>query len=64
METISVVITTKNEEEVIGNLLKSVEDQSYKNFEIILVDNNSTDRTTQIARTFDARVFDKGPERS
>ncbi len=64
METISAVITTKNEEEVVGDLLRSIKNQSCKNFEIILVDNNSTDRTTQIAKTFDARVFDKGPERS
>ena len=61
---ISVIVTTKNEEEVIGDLLSSIKNQSYKNFEIILVDNNSTDRTTQIAGAFGAQVFDKGPERS
>ena len=61
---ISVIVTTKNEEEVISNLLSSIKNQSHKNFEIILVDNNSADRTTQIAKTFDALVFDKGPERS
>jgi len=64
METISVVVTTKNEGKVVGNLLKSIKNQSYKNFEIILVDNNSTDRTTQITGAFGAQVFDKGPERS
>lgn len=37
METISAVITTKNEEEVVGDLLRSIKNQSCKNFEIILV---------------------------
>ncbi|NTW13968.1 MAG: glycosyltransferase [Candidatus Moranbacteria bacterium] len=63
---ISVIITTKNEEKNIENCLKSIKAQSYpqENIEIIVVDNNSTDKTKEIARTYTDKVFDKGPERS
>lgn len=61
---ISVVITTKNEQEVIENLLKSLKNQSFKNFEIILVDNNSIDKTKQITKKYTNKIFNIGPERS
>jgi glycosyltransferase involved in cell wall biosynthesis len=61
---VSVVITTKNEESHIGNCLESVVEQSYDNIEIIVVDNNSTDRTKEISREYTDLVFEKGPERS
>jgi len=61
---VSVVITTKNEEKNIEDCLKSVKLQSYKNIEIIVVDNNSTDKTKSIAKHYTTKVFTKGPERS
>lgn len=63
---VSVVITTKNEERNIGNCLKSIKEQDYPQnlIEIIVVDNNSTDRTKEIALAYTDQVFDKGPERS
>ncbi len=61
---ISCIITTKNEEEVIEKLLSGIKEQSNRNFEIILVDNGSTDGTIRIVRKFGARVFNFGPERS
>lgn len=61
---ISIIITTKNEDGVIGDLLKSIKLQSYADYEIVLVDNFSTDETRQITKKFGARVFTKGPERS
>jgi glycosyltransferase involved in cell wall biosynthesis len=61
---VSIVVTTKNEEENLPNCLKSISEQDYSNFEIIVVDNGSTDQTTVIARQFTELVFDKGPERS
>jgi len=64
MDLVSIVITTKNEEKHIENCLKSIKAQSYLNIEIIVVDNNSTDRTKQIARKYTDLVFNKGPERS
>ena len=61
---ISVIITTKNESRHLPELLDSLKKQSYKNFEVIVVDNGSTDDTKEIARKAGARIFDKGPERS
>lgn len=61
---VSVIISTKNEEPVIENLLKSIKQQTYKLIEIIVVDNNSTDATKNIARRYTNLVFNKGPERS
>ena len=61
---VSVIVTTRNEERNIGNCLQSIQLQTYKSIEIIVVDNNSTDRTQDIARSFTDVVVNKGPERS
>jgi len=61
---VNVVITTKNEEKNIENCLKSIRSQSYSEIEIIVVDNDSSDRTKEIALKYTDKVFDKGPERS
>lgn len=61
---VSTIITTKNEESVLERLLVSLAKQSYSPIEVIVVDNNSTDRTKKIARRFTQKVFNYGPERS
>lgn len=61
---VSVIITSRNEEAVIKRLTVSILNQSYKVLEIIFVDNNSTDRTKEIAGQFTKKVFNFGPERS
>ncbi len=53
---ISVVIPAYNEEEYITYCLQSIKRQNFKDFELIVVDNNSTDKTAEIARHFGARV--------
>ena len=53
---VSVVIRTKNENFWIGKCLKAIENQLYKNFEIIVVDNNSTDTTLKIIKKFFPKV--------
>jgi glycosyltransferase involved in cell wall biosynthesis len=63
-EKVSVVVTTKNEEKNIENCLKSIQLQTWTNIEIIVVDNNSSDKTKELSRTYTELVFDKGPERS
>lgn len=63
---VSVIITTKNEGKNIEHCLKSIECQDFSRggTEIIVVDNNSHDRTKEIARKYTEKVFDRGPERS
>lgn len=61
---VSVIVTTRNEERVISNFLKSVQNQSCPNIEIILVDNHSQDNTVEIARKFKIKIYTFGPERS
>ncbi len=47
---VSVIVPAYNEEKVIGNCIKSIQSSNYRNFEIILVDDGSTDRTLQVMR--------------
>lgn len=61
---VSVIIPTKNSGNTIELSLKSLSNQTYKNIEIIIVDNNSTDRTLELAKKYGARFYTKGPERS
>lgn len=60
----SIIITTKNEERNLARLLKSIGNQTNKDFEIIVVDNYSTDSTVKIAKKYTRKVFSGGPERS
>ena len=64
MKKVSVIVTTKNEAKNIGRCLQSIQNQTYKAIEIIVVDNFSKDETKRIAKKFTKKVFDKGPERS
>lgn len=61
---VSIIITTKNEKDVIKRLVDSINNQSYQKIEIILVDNNSTDKTPEIAKKMGIKVYNFGPERS
>lgn len=61
---VSVIITTKNEEKNIEKCILSVQNQTYKNIELILVDNFSEDKTIEIAKKHALKVFSKGNERS
>ncbi len=53
---ISIVIPAFNEEHFLARTLASVARQDYKNFEVIVVDNNSTDKTAHIALRGGAKV--------
>jgi len=48
----SIIVRTQNEERWISSFLKSIYNQTYKNFEVIIVDNNSTDSTLGKAKAF------------
>lgn len=49
---LSIIIPTLNEEKYIGKLLTSLSDQTFKNFEVILVDSESEDKTVSIAKSY------------
>lgn len=61
---VSVVITTKNSSRTLKKCLESIKKQNYENIELLVVDNNSTDSTKEIANKFTSNVFNLGPERS
>jgi len=63
-DTVSVIITTKNEADRLPACLESIKKQTYKHIETIVVDNHSSDATKDIAKNFGVRVLDEGPERS
>lgn len=52
--TISVIIPAYNCEKYISECLFSLEAQTYKNFEVIIVDDGSTDKTPDIVQSFHA----------
>lgn len=57
---LSVIIPTLNEEKYLPKLLKSIKNQTFKDYEIIVVDNNSKDKTKQIAKEFGCKVVEGG----
>jgi len=61
---VSVIVPTYNSAKFLGACLRSVREQRYGNTELVVVDNNSTDNTKEIAREFTDKVFNIGPERS
>lgn len=55
-EKVSIIIRTRNEEKWISHCLHSVFGQSYKNIEVIVVDNRSTDATLLKAKEFPVKI--------
>jgi glycosyltransferase involved in cell wall biosynthesis len=59
---VSVIVPARNEEDCIGACLHSLVSQTGVPFEIILVDDGSTDRTRAIAASFpQVKIIDPGP---
>lgn len=48
---VSIIIPARNEEKYIQNCIKSLLNQKYLHYEIIIVDDNSTDKTLEILRS-------------
>ena len=48
----SIIIRTKNEERWISSCLTAVYNQTYKNIEVVIVDNESTDKTIERTKEF------------
>ena len=54
--TFSVIIPTLNEEKFLPNLLKSLVEQTERDFEVIVVDGKSKDKTVTIARSYQKKL--------
>lgn len=55
---VSVIIPTRNSAQFLDACLTSIKNQTYKNIEIIVVDNNSTDATKEIAKKYSSQLID------
>ena len=54
---ISVITVTKNSEKFLEENLKSLENQIYKNFEHIIIDGKSNDRTLEIINQYKDKIY-------
>ena len=54
---VSFVIPTLNSARTLGPCLSSIESQSYKNVEIIIVDGYSQDQSLEIAESFNSQIL-------
>ena len=53
---ISVVVRTFNEGKHLDELLTVLDSQKYRNYEVVIVDSESTDNTCQIAKNHGAKI--------
>lgn len=58
MPFVTVLIAAYNEEEVIGKTMQSIMNSNYSNFEMIIVDDGSTDETARVVQS----AMDRHPE--
>lgn len=60
---VSIIVPSYNSGEFIERCLESIKNQTYKNIELIVVDNYSKDKTFDIAKKYTKKAYQKGPER-
>jgi glycosyltransferase involved in cell wall biosynthesis len=53
---LSIIVPTLNEEKYLPYLLEAIKKQSFKDYEIIIADAGSEDRTLEIARNFGCKI--------
>lgn len=59
---VSFVIRTLNEERFIGKVLRYVYQQTFKDFEVVIVDSGSTDKTLKIVKKFPVKLIQIKPK--
>jgi len=57
---LSIIIPTLNEENYLPFLLESIKNQDFKDYEIIVADAGSHDKTREIAKNFGCKVVSGG----
>lgn len=57
---LSIIIPTLNEEKYLPKLLESIKKQSFKDYEIIVSDARSKDKTREIAKNYECNVVNGG----
>lgn len=55
---LSIIIPVKNGSHTLDHCLRSVKRSSYRNFEVIVVNDHSTDNTVQIARSYNCTILE------
>lgn len=60
MTFLSIIIPTLNEEKTLELLLSDLQKQTYQDFEVIIADANSKDKTTEIAKKYGATLVEGG----
>jgi len=58
--TLSIIIPTKNEEKYLPKLLRSIRKQTFKDYEVIVADNCSRDKTKEIAKKYGCKIVKGG----
>lgn len=57
---VSIIIPTLNEEKMLPGLLNSIKIQDFDDYEVIVADAKSTDKTREIAESYGCRIVDGG----
>lgn len=52
LDLVSMLVPARNEEKNIKKVIESLQNQKYPNFEIIILDDNSSDKTYEIAKSY------------
>lgn len=54
---VSILIRTRNEGRWLGEVLRRLQSQSFQNFEILIIDSGSTDKTLEVATKFKTKIL-------
>ena len=57
MPKFSIVIPVYNVENYIGKCLESIKNQTFKDYEIIVVDDGSNDNSMKIVKKYDTKII-------